>query len=217
VSGYLLRERISRASPQELRRFGVRWVVADGTSPTIGKASSEVVVGGYHIRELATWDGRFARVERGEGEARVLRLDDEAVTIELTGTDRPALVALGTGYYPRWRARAGDRALPVYALPSAPGSELSVVAAWVPPGLTTFTPNGPLPSDWPRSWPWRSPSSGRCRGCAGAPCERWPAGTCGCARSGATAGPGPCGSRRRRSPCCSWSPPRSAAAGRPPR
>jgi hypothetical protein len=35
----------------------------------------------------------------------------------------------------------------VYALPSHPGAALHVVSAWVAPGKTTFTVDGPLPSD----------------------------------------------------------------------
>jgi hypothetical protein len=152
VSAYFLRERITRPSAEQLERLNIRWVVAKDKAPTRGAPGSEVVIGDYHIRELPTWDGRFARIERGAGQARVLRLDDQAVMVELTGTDEPALVALGTGYYPRWRARSGDRWLPVYALPSVPSSELSVVAAWIPPGVTTFTADGPLPSDGNGRW-----------------------------------------------------------------
>ncbi len=70
------------------------------------------------------------------------RLDDEAVEIEVVA-EGPVLVALGTGYYPRWRARhASGVEERVYALPSRPGSSLHVVSAWVAPGRTTFTVDG---------------------------------------------------------------------------
>jgi hypothetical protein len=143
----LLRERIGDASPESLRRFDVRWVIAAGRSPVHGDPATERAVGTFRIREVAGWDGQFARVERGAGTVRVTRLDEEAVEIDVVA-EGPVLVALGTGYYPRWRARHGSGAEErVYALPSRPGSPLHVVSAWVAPGRTTFTVDGGLPSD----------------------------------------------------------------------
>jgi len=144
----LLRERIEDTSPESLRRFNVRWVIAIDHAPSIGEPASEKVFGGYHVRELASWDGQFARIERGAGDIKVTRLDDRAVEVDVTGTAEPVLVALGTGFYPRWRARHASGATePVYALPATPGGRLHVVAAWLAPGHTTFTVDGPLPSD----------------------------------------------------------------------
>jgi hypothetical protein len=143
----LLRERIQDGGPESLRRFDVRWAIAQGRSPLYGDPATEIEVGAYHIREIKEWDGKLARIERGTGEVRTVRLDDEAVVIEVDAAE-PVLVALGTGYYPRWRARhASGLEEPVYAYPSRPGSTLHVVAAWVAPGRTTFTVDGPLPSD----------------------------------------------------------------------
>lgn len=144
----LLRERIEDLSDASLRRFNVRWAIAANKSPDHGDPATERTLGTYHIREIEDWDGKFARIERGAGNVRVLRLDDRAVEIELTDTTEPALVALGTGFYPRWRARHASGAMqPVYALPTIPDGRLHVVAAWVAPGKTTFTVDGPLPSD----------------------------------------------------------------------
>ncbi|NVB78308.1 MAG: hypothetical protein HOV81_07935 [Kofleriaceae bacterium] len=144
----LLRERIEDTSPESLARFNVRWVVGVGQSPTLGDPETEISLGSYRIRELPTWDGKFARIEKGAGNVAVTRLDDRAVEIVVTGTTEPVLVALGTGFYPRWRARhESGAAEPVYALPSIPGGQLHVVSAWVAPGRTTFTVDGPLPSD----------------------------------------------------------------------
>ncbi|HEY5938640.1 MAG TPA: hypothetical protein VIU61_28510 [Kofleriaceae bacterium] len=143
----LLRERIEDLSPESLRRFNVRWAIASGRSPTLGNPDTERTIGGFTIRDIDGWDGKFARIERGTGEVRVTRLDDRAVEIEVTA-QAPVLVALGTGYYPRWRARhASGTWQPVYALPAKPEGRLHVVSAWVSPGKTTFTPDGPLPSD----------------------------------------------------------------------
>jgi hypothetical protein len=144
----LLRERIEDTSAASLARFNVKWVVAIDKSPSLGDADSEIILGSYHIRELRAWDGQFARIEKGAGKVKVLRLDDRAVEIEVTGTTEPVLVALGTGYYPRWRARhASGAPEPVYAYPTIPNGKLHVVSAWVAPGRTTFTVDGPLPSD----------------------------------------------------------------------
>ena len=143
----LLRERIEDTSPASLRRFDVRWVIAEGRSPSLGDPATEQQLGSFHIREVPDWDGQFARVERGTGTVRTVALDDRHVTIEVTATE-PVLVALGTGYYPRWRATHESGAdQPVYALPSIPGGKLRVVAAWVAPGTTTFSVDGALPSD----------------------------------------------------------------------
>ena len=149
MSALFLRERIEDVSPASLRRFNVCWVMrADGTSPSVGDPATEKRFRGYVLRELPEWDGAFARIERGEGTVRVLRLEDERIDVEVSGTSRPALVALGMGYYPRWRANHEQQgALPVYAIPSIEGGRLQIPAAWLPPGRTTFMPSGSLPSD----------------------------------------------------------------------
>src|SRR6185369_2266230 len=144
----LLRERIEDTSDASLRRFNVRWAIGVDRSPELGDPATEKVLGSYHIREIAAWDGKFARIERGTGEVTVTRLDDRGVEVDVTGTTEPVLVALGTGYYPRWRARhASGAAEPVYAYPTVRGGLLHVVAAWLATGHTTFTIDGPLPSD----------------------------------------------------------------------
>ncbi|MGE3455229.1 MAG: hypothetical protein AB7O24_08990 [Kofleriaceae bacterium] len=149
----LLRERIENLSEPSLARFNVRWAIAIDQSPSIGDPATEKVMGSYHIREIRSWDGRFARIERGSGDVRVVRFDDRAVEIEVTNATEPVLVALGTGFYPRWQAHhATGVAEPVYAMPTVPGGKLHVVAAWVAPGRTTFTVDGPLPSDHAGRW-----------------------------------------------------------------
>lgn len=148
VPVFFLRERMVDASPSSLRRFNVRWVMRADRAPSLGDPATEQRFGRYVVRELPEWDGRFARVESGAGDAVVTQLADERVEVELSGTAEPSLVALGMGYYPRWQATHAERgALPVYALPATPGAQTHVLAAWLPPGKTTFRPSGALPSD----------------------------------------------------------------------
>ncbi|MBA3456580.1 MAG: hypothetical protein H0T42_26055, partial [Deltaproteobacteria bacterium] len=71
----LLRERIEDLGDASLRRFNVRWVIAADKSPTFGDPDTELTLGTFHIRELKEWDGKFARIEKGTGDVRVLRLD----------------------------------------------------------------------------------------------------------------------------------------------
>jgi hypothetical protein len=143
----LLRERIEDTSAESLRRFNVRWVIAEGSSPALGDPDTERELGTFRVRELKSWDGQFARIERGTGTVKVLALDDRHVVIDVVATE-PVLVALGTGFYPRWRATHANGANErVYALPSIPNGTLRVVSAWVAPGKTTFTVDGALPSD----------------------------------------------------------------------
>jgi hypothetical protein len=143
----LLRERIEDLTPESLARFNVRWVVGVDRAPQLGDPSTERRLGNYVVREVAGWDGQFARIERGTGTVKVTRLDDRAVEVEVQAS-APVLIALGTGYYPRWRARhASGAAEPVYAYPATPNGSLHVVSAWVAPGRTIFTCDGPLPSD----------------------------------------------------------------------
>src|SRR5205814_6600109 len=119
VSTLFLREQIESSSAASLRRFNVRWIVRLDRPPSLGDPATEKRFGRYFVRELPGWDGQFARVERGAGTAVVTRLEDERIDVDLRGTDAPSLVALGMGYYPRWRAEHETRgAFPVYALPS---------------------------------------------------------------------------------------------------
>ncbi len=147
IPDLMLRERIEDMSDESLRRFNVRWVIQAGESPRYGDAASERTFGQYRVREIKSWDGQLARIEKGTGTVDTIAIGDDLVEIDVKSTG-PVLVALGMGYYPRWRAtHASGTALPVYALPSIHNGKLHVLAAWVPPGKTTFTCDGELPSD----------------------------------------------------------------------
>jgi hypothetical protein len=153
VSCLFLRERIEDTSAESLRRFNVRWVMRLDKPPSLGDPDTELRFGRYFVRELSSWDGQFARVERGGGYAVVSELEDERVVVELRDTSTPSLVALGMGYYPRWQAtHEASGALETYALPSMPEGTLSVLSAWLPPGRTVFSPTGALASDAAGWW-----------------------------------------------------------------
>jgi hypothetical protein len=146
----LLRERAAELTPEAMRRYNVRWIITDETPWTKnapGDPSTEQHLGMFKVREIPGWDGQFARVERGGGRAVVTRLDDDEVDVDLRDTTEPALVALGTAYYPRWRASDARGSVPVYAHPATSAGTSFVVAAWVKPGVTRFRADGPLPSD----------------------------------------------------------------------
>lgn len=148
----LLRERIEDLTPASLARFNIKWVIGVGRSPSFGDPDSEVALGGFRIRTVKDWDGKLARIERGTGDVKVTSISDDRIEIDVAAT-APVLVALGTGYYPRWRAtheRGNDE--PVYAMRSTQTATLSVVSAWVAPGKTVFTVDGKLPSDGKGRW-----------------------------------------------------------------
>ena len=142
-----LRERMTDASPDSLRRFGVRWVAKRGGPPAAGDRLSQLRFGTYYVRLVNGWDGSFAHLERGDGSVRVLNLEDDRVVVELTDTDSPALVSFAMGYYPRWRATHDGRDVPVYGMPASEDGQGDLVAAWIPPGRTVLTADAPLPSD----------------------------------------------------------------------
>ncbi|MBP6836359.1 MAG: hypothetical protein KA190_03600 [Kofleriaceae bacterium] len=155
----LLRERIEDGSAASLHRFGVRWAVKQGGPPAHGNPAREQAFGSWFVREVDGWDGQFARIERGAGTVTVTRLDEERIELRLdpapgaADPHAPALVALGMGYYPRWRARDGaGRPLPLYALPSTEHSVLHVPALWMRPGTVVLTADAALPSDDDGRW-----------------------------------------------------------------
>lgn len=149
----LLRERIEDVSPESFRRYNVKWIIVDAKNPSkeldLGDPATEMKVGGFLVRDIRGWDGKLARVEKGDSTSDVVvtRFEDDAIDVELRGTDKPALVALGMGYWPRWRATDASGDVPVYALPATPTGKLHVAGAWLRPGVTHFTCDGPLPSD----------------------------------------------------------------------
>jgi hypothetical protein len=147
VPGVLTRERMDGMTPADLRRFNVRWVATQAEPPALGEPSTERSFGAYTVRELATWDGKVARVEEGTGEVVTRRFDAERIELAVRGADADTLVVLGVPWYPRWRATQGGRALPVYGVAARPRGVSRVLALRPRDGRVVLTCDAPLPSD----------------------------------------------------------------------
>jgi hypothetical protein len=147
LPGFLLRERIDGQSEADLRRWNVRWVASQRVGPALGEPSSELRFGEYVVRERQAWDGAVARVEAGAGTVRTTRMEDEAIDLEVRGSDDRTLVVLGVPYYARWRAWQSGRPLPVYGVRAHPESKARVLALRPRDGKVELRCDGPLPSD----------------------------------------------------------------------
>jgi hypothetical protein len=159
IPNLLLRNRMTDATEESLRRFNIKWVIARDRSPSAGDPASEITIGSFHIRTVATWDGQFARTF--DTRARVLTtvLSNREVIVQVTPAQlsganlNPTLVALGTGFYPRWQAthESGYRT-EVFAVNATTAASSNVVGAYVLPGVTRFTLDAALPSDSHGRW-----------------------------------------------------------------
>lgn len=153
-AGFLLREQLRTVSEENLRRFGVRWAVApDRTLLPGDDATGDRHYGRLWLRPIASWDGEIAHVVRGEGHVRAEVVPGEGFDLHLEGT-QPALVELGTPYYPRLVAHDAAGPVPVYGMPVAsptlddPNPTIEhATALWIRPGTTRVRATGALTSD----------------------------------------------------------------------
>lgn len=155
-AGHFLRDQFFDTSPENLRRFGIRWTLSVARTPPPGDPSSERRFGNLVLRENPSWDGTFAHAV-GPGEPSEVRVE----VVEGLGFDlfaeAPARVELGTPFYPRLRATSDGRAVPLEPLrvrragPDAVDPSERAVALSVPAGRTRVRADGPLPSDG-RGW-----------------------------------------------------------------
>lgn len=148
-AGHFLRDQFFDVSPENLRRFGVRWAVAVSRTPPPGDAASQRVFGDLLLRDIPGWDGTFAHA--GEATVRVRVVEGEGFDLEVEGG--PARVELGTPYYPRLRATHDGATVPLSPLPVSAAPETAIdrgeraVVLELPPGTTRVRADGPLPSD----------------------------------------------------------------------
>jgi len=155
-AGHFLRDQFFETSPENLRRFGVRWALAVERTPPPGDLATERRFGNLVLREIPSWDGTFVHVV-GEGapsaEPRVRVETVEGRGFDLVVEGGPARVQLGTPYYPRLRAFHDGTEIPVEPLPVRTSPEDAVdrgeraVALDLPPGRTQLRASGALPSD----------------------------------------------------------------------
>jgi hypothetical protein len=150
-AGHFLRDQFFDVSPENLRRFGVRWAVAVSRTPPPGDSATQRVFGDLILRDITEWDGTFAHVVEGEGAVSVRVVEGEGFDLEVEGG--PARVELGTPYYPRLVASHDGAPVPLSPLPVRDAPETAVdrgeraVVLDLPPGTTRVRATGPLRSD----------------------------------------------------------------------
>lgn len=155
-AGWLLRDQLRTTTPENLRRFGVRWVVAPSRELLPGGDEGlDRRFGTLWLRAVPGWDGSIAHISRGAGSVRAEIVPGEGLDVTLEGTTEAAFVELGTPYYPRLVAKdARSVDVPVYAMPvGAPGADdpnptfEHAAAMWLRPGTTRLRADRPLGSD----------------------------------------------------------------------
>ncbi|MBX7197567.1 MAG: hypothetical protein K1X94_36310, partial [Sandaracinaceae bacterium] len=152
-AGWLLRDQFRTTTDENLRRFGIRWAVAPDRALLPGRDEGrDEAFGRVWLRPVTTWDGAYAHVTRGAGTVEARVIPGEGFELQLRDTTEPALVELGTPWYPRLRASRDDGTdVPVYAMPvGAPEIDdpnptfEHAVALWLAPGTTRVRADGAL-------------------------------------------------------------------------
>ena len=154
-AGFLLRDQLRTITDENLARFGIRWAVAPSREILPGTdASADQRFGRLWLRPVPGWDGSFAHVTRGEGRVIATTVPGEGFDLTLESTSEPALIELGTPWYPRLVAHDDRGELRVWAMPvGAPGANdpnptfEHASALWLRPGTTRVRADGALPSD----------------------------------------------------------------------
>ncbi len=159
-AGFLLRDQLRTTSTENLARFGIRWVVAPAREILPGRdEGADQRFGRLWLRPVASWDGSLAHVTRGGGHVVATTVPGEGFDLTLSDTSEPALVELGTPWYPRLVAHDDRGEVPVWAMPvGAPEADdpnptfEHATALWLRPGTTRLRATRALPSDhagWP--------------------------------------------------------------------
>jgi hypothetical protein len=154
-AGFLLRDQFRTITDENLARFGLRWAVAPSREILPGTDTShDQRFGRLWLRPLAGWDGSIARVTRGQGRVSATTIPGEGFDLTLEGTSEPALIELGTPWYPRLVGHDDRGEVPVWAMPvGAPAAHdpnptfEHASALWLRPGTTRVRATGALASD----------------------------------------------------------------------
>ncbi len=150
-AGHFLRDQFFDTSPENLRRFGVRWALAVERTPPPGNVSTEQRFGGLILREIDGWDGTFVHASAGEAQVRVEVIEGEG--FDLINDGAPVRVELGTPHYPRLVASHDGASVSIEPLHVRQSSESALdrgeraVALELASGRTSVRANGPLHTD----------------------------------------------------------------------
>lgn len=144
--GSAFRDHPADAAAAANRRFDVRWTW-EWDAPPGRRGAGVTRIGPHALVEVPGWDGVFARVEGGAGEARLVRLGDDEIVLDVDAA-APVDVVLGMPWWPRWRAvDAGERSLPVEPVPAFAGAGSRVPSVRAPPGRVVLRCDRLLPWD----------------------------------------------------------------------
>lgn len=151
-AGFFSRDQFHTATPENLRRFGVRWIVGTQTQPPPSPRPVREELGEFRIADNPTWDGEIAHVVRGSpGVVHTRVVPGEGFDLTLEGAPS-ALVELGTPYYPRLRATHAGQDVPIEAMLVDGPTHEHAVRLRIEQGVTQVRADGSLPSDragWP--------------------------------------------------------------------
>ena len=123
----------------------VRYVVADRDVQSTRYKLIERF-GVIRVYEDQEFQSRLVTVS-GPGRARVVRLDDERVDVQVSGSDPRSDVILHLAAYPRWRAFIGDHELPIASVPLWNGGSVLGMSVPAQNGVIVFT-YGRQALDW---------------------------------------------------------------------
>lgn len=145
-AGFFLREQFFTTTPENLRRFGVRWII--GTTREPPPLTNTQPFGDFLLARNPTWDGELVHTDDAAARVRSTTLPGEGFMVDVEA-DHEVVVELGTPFYPRLVAvheGSGGRVEVEGMLVDGPGSERAVRMS-LPPGRTVVRADGQLPSD----------------------------------------------------------------------
>lgn len=150
-AGFFLRDQFHSATPENMRRFGIRWIVGRRVEPPPSPRAVQPVPGEYIIADNPTWDGEIAHVVDGPGAVHTRVVPGEGFDLTLEGAPT-GLVELGTPYYPRLHATHGGTDVPIEALLVDGPEHEHALRLRLPEGVTHVRADARVPSDlagWP--------------------------------------------------------------------
>jgi hypothetical protein len=150
VPSNFLNIRPREISARGFNDWNVRYAITDYDGPPFPGSTLRFGSGRFHVWEVDGFDDRYVVAPSGVTVSDI-KLDGESIRMRVDGAPSEGVdLQLRTAAYPRWRARQGDRWLPVFArLPrpdSKPKQEQLVIHAGN--GPVTLTCDGTLQGYW---------------------------------------------------------------------